>query len=95
MQLAQVLGHATSTIKHATLNGWRMVIVQPLDAREQPDGVPIIALDALGSGRGDRVVISSDGKAAREMIGADNSPARFSIIGLADPVVERRATKSQ
>jgi ethanolamine utilization protein EutN len=95
MQLAQVLGHATSTIKHATLNGWRMVIVQPLDAREQPDGVPIIALDALGSGRGDRVMISSDGKAAREMIGADNSPARFSIIGLADPVVERPATKSQ
>ncbi len=95
MQLAQVLGHATSTIKHPTLNGWRMLIVQPLDAREQPDGVPIIALDALGSGRGDRVVISSDGKAAREMIGADNSPARFSIIGLADPVVERPATKPQ
>ena len=45
MQLAQVLGHATSTIKHPTLNGWRMLIVQPLDAREQPDGVPIIALD--------------------------------------------------
>jgi microcompartment protein CcmK/EutM len=84
MQLAKVLGHATSTIKHPTLNGWRMLIVQPLDAREQPDGVPIIALDALGSGRGDRVVISSDGKAAREMIGADNSPARWNIIGLAD-----------
>jgi ethanolamine utilization protein EutN len=84
MQLAKVLGHATSTIKHPTLNGWRMLIVQPLDAREEPDGVPIIALDALGSGRGDHVVISSDGKAAREMIGADNSPARWNIIGLAD-----------
>jgi ethanolamine utilization protein EutN len=84
MQLAKVLGHATSTIKHPTLNGWRMLVVQPLDAREEPDGVPIIALDALGSGRGDRVLISSDGKAAREMIGADNSPARWSIIGLAD-----------
>jgi ethanolamine utilization protein EutN len=95
MQLAQVLGHATSTIKHPTLNGWRMLIVQTLDAREQPDGVPIIALDALGSGRGDRVVISSDGKAAREMIGADNSPARFSIIGVADHVVERPSTKPQ
>jgi ethanolamine utilization protein EutN len=84
MQLAKVLGHATSKIKHPTLNGWRMLIVQPLDAREEPDGVPIIALDALGSGRGDHVVISSDGKAAREMIGADNSPARWNIIGLAD-----------
>jgi ethanolamine utilization protein EutN len=84
MQLAQVIGHATSTIKHASLQGWRMLIVQPLDAREEPDGVPIIALDALGSGRGDRVVISSDGKAAREMTGADDSPARWSIVGVAD-----------
>ena len=84
MQLAQVIGHATSTIKHASLHGWRMLIVQPLDARQEPDGVPIIALDALGSGRGDRVVISSDGKAAREMTGADNSPARWSIVGVAD-----------
>jgi microcompartment protein CcmK/EutM len=84
MQLAEVIGHATSTVKHASLHGWRMLIVQPLDARQQPDGVPIIALDALGSGRGDRVVISSDGKAAREMTGAENSPARWTIMGLAD-----------
>ena len=61
-----------------------MLIVQPLDARQQPDGVPIIALDALGSGRGDRVVITSDGKAAREMTGAENSPARWTIVGVAD-----------
>jgi ethanolamine utilization protein EutN len=86
MQLAQVIGHATSTIKHASLHGWRMLIVQPLDARKQPEGVPIIALDALGSRRGDHVVISSDGKAAREMTGADDSPARWSIIGVADNV---------
>lgn len=84
MQLALVIGHATSTIKHATLHGWRMLIVQPLDARHQPDGAPLIALDALGSGRGDRVILSSDGKAAREMTGAENSPARYSILGLAD-----------
>jgi len=84
MQLAQVIGHATSTVKHATLRGWRLLIVQPLDARQRPDGVPIIALDALGSGRGDRVVITSDGKAAREMTGAENSPARWMVIGVDD-----------
>jgi ethanolamine utilization protein EutN len=84
MQLAEVIGHATSTIKHPALRGWRMLIVQPLDARQQADGVPIIALDALGSGRGDKVVITSDGKAAREMTGAENSPARWTIMGVAD-----------
>jgi ethanolamine utilization protein EutN len=84
MQFAQVIGHATSTVKHASLKGWRLLIVQPLDARGQSDGVPLIALDALGSGRGDHVMISSDGKAAREMTGAEDSPAGYSIIGVAD-----------
>jgi ethanolamine utilization protein EutN len=84
MQLADVIGHATSTVKHASLQGWRMLVVQPLDARHEADGVPILALDALGSRRGDRVLISSDGKAARELIGTPDSPARWTIIGLAD-----------
>lgn len=84
MQLAEVIGHATSTVKHPTLQGWRLLIVQPLGARNVPDGVPVIAIDALGSGRGDRVVISSDGKATRKMVGADNSPVRWAVIGLAD-----------
>ena len=84
MQLAEVIGHATSTVKHASLHGWRMLIVQPLDARQQADGVPIIALDSLGSGRGDRVIINSDGKAAQELTGAQNTPARWTIMGLAD-----------
>jgi ethanolamine utilization protein EutN len=84
MQLAEVIGHATSTVKHPTLHGWRMVFVQPLDARLGPDGVPILAIDSLGGSRGDWVIISSDGKAARELVGAENSPVRWMVIGLAD-----------
>jgi ethanolamine utilization protein EutN len=61
-----------------------MVIVQPLDARSKPDGVPILAIDSLGGSRGDRVIISSDGKAARVLVGAENSPVRWMVIGLAD-----------
>jgi ethanolamine utilization protein EutN len=84
MQLAEVIGHATSTVKHPTLRGWRMLIVQPLDARQRPDGVPILAIDPLGGGRGERVIITSDGKAARKLVGAENSPIRWFVIGLAD-----------
>jgi ethanolamine utilization protein EutN len=84
MQLATVIGHATSTVKHPTMHGWRLVVVQPLDARNKPDGTPLIAIDMLGSGRGDRVVLSNDGKAARQLIGAPNSPVRWTILGLAD-----------
>ncbi len=84
MQLGDVIGHATSTVKHPTLNGWKLLVVQPLDAGRQPDGTPILAIDALGSGKGDRVIISSDGKSTREMVGAESSPARWAIIGVAD-----------
>jgi ethanolamine utilization protein EutN len=96
MQLAQVIGHATATVKHASLQGWRMLIVQPLDARQQPDGVPLIALDSLGSGRGDRVIINSDGNAAQEWTGAANTPVRWTIMGVADesPAPESGAEQS-
>jgi ethanolamine utilization protein EutN len=92
MQLGEVIGHATSTVKHATLHGWRLVIVQPLDARSKADGVPILAIDSLGGSRGDRVIISSDGKATRELVGAENSPARWMVIGLADGDSKARQT---
>jgi ethanolamine utilization protein EutN len=92
MQLAEVIGHATSTVKHPTLRGWRLLVVQPLDARERPDGVPILAIDPLGGSRGDRVIISSDGKATRALLGAANSPARWMVIGLADAQSGARQT---
>jgi ethanolamine utilization protein EutN len=90
MQLGEVIGHATSTVKHPTLRGWRLLVVQPLDARERPDGVPILAIDSLGGSRGDRVIISSDGMATRDLVGAENSPARWMVIGLADDHAEAR-----
>jgi len=69
MQLGMVIGHATATVKHPSLTGWRMVIVQPLNNARQPDADPVIAVDKLGSGPGSVVVLNSDGKGARELIG--------------------------
>ncbi len=79
-----VEGNAISTIKHRSLAGWKLVLVQPLDLAGAPDGDPLLAIDMIGAGRGARVVISNDGKGAREMIGDNNTPVRWSVIGLAD-----------
>jgi ethanolamine utilization protein EutN len=84
MQLGIVIGHATSTVKHATLVGWRMVVVQPLDVAGNDDGTPIVAVDNLGSDKGSRVILTSDGKGVRELIGAENTPVRWAVIGIAD-----------
>jgi ethanolamine utilization protein EutN len=84
MQLARVVGQAVSTVKHATLTGWRLVLVQPLTTDGEPDGEPVLALDHLGA-RPDRpVIISSDGLEVRRMVDAKNTPARWFVMGVCD-----------
>ncbi|MBM4075608.1 MAG: ethanolamine utilization protein EutN [Planctomycetes bacterium] len=84
MQLAKVIGRATSTVKHPTLSGWRLLLVQPLDAKGGADGAPQLVIDNLGGRKGDTVIISSDGKTAREMVGSDQTPARWHTLGIVD-----------
>jgi ethanolamine utilization protein EutN len=84
MQLGTVIGHATSTVKHPSLVGWRMVIVQQVGISGQPEGEPVVAVDKLGSAPGSKVILNSDGKGARELIGDEKSPVRWFVIGIVD-----------
>jgi ethanolamine utilization protein EutN len=84
MQIARVLGHAVSTVKHASLQGWRVLIVQALAPDDKPDGEPLLAIDSLGAGVNDRVIISNDGAGARQMVGVKNSPVRWFVMGIQD-----------
>lgn len=84
MQLAKVIGRTTSTVKHESLAAWRMLIVQPLGANGKADGDPVIAIDDQGGGAGDNVLITSDGKAVREMVGSKATPIRWAVIGIED-----------
>jgi ethanolamine utilization protein EutN len=85
MQLGLVVGTATSTVKHKTLHGQKLLVVQPLMVDgERPDGDPQIAVDAVGAGKGQRVMITSDGKFVREWVKHENTPIRWSVIGIAD-----------
>ena len=86
MLLGVVEGTAISTIKHRSMHGWKLLIVQPLGISGKPDGDPVLAIDLLGAGTGNRVVISNDGKGAREMIGDNNSPVRWTVLGIVDHV---------
>jgi ethanolamine utilization protein EutN len=84
MQLGRVVGRAIATIKHESLERWRLLLVQPLDMSRRPDGEPLLVLDNLGARAGDMVVLSSDGRGARELVGAEKSPARWFVAGIAD-----------
>lgn len=92
MLLARVEGNVVATRKHRSLEGWRLLICQPLSQAGSAEGSPQVALDALGAGLHQRVVISSDGLAARKAVQDDHSPARWMVIGIVDdPATEARA----
>jgi ethanolamine utilization protein EutN len=84
MQIGRVVGQAVSTVKHTSLVGWKLLLVQPLTAKGTADGEPILALDRQGAGVPDRVIVSSDGAEARKMVGAKNSPVRWFVLGVCD-----------
>jgi microcompartment protein CcmK/EutM len=84
MLLARVEGNIVATRKHPSLQGWRLVICQPIDAAGAPEGVPQIAIDSHGAGMHQRVVISSDGSAARTAVGDQKSPVRWLVLGVVD-----------
>ena len=84
MLLARVEGNIVATRKHPSLDGWRLVICQPIGADGKNEGAPQIAIDAHGAGMHQQVVISSDGAAARKAVGMEQSPARCLVIGVVD-----------
>lgn len=86
MQLARVVGNLTATRKHPSLEGWRLVICQPVNQGGDPYGTPIVSIDPHGAGMHQRVVISSDGAASRKLVGDNKSPVRWLIVGIVDEI---------
>ena len=84
MLLARVEGNVVATRKHPSLDGWRLVICQPIDKEGRPEGSPQVAIDSHGAGMHQEVVISSDGAAARKAVGDEKSPVRWQVIGVVD-----------
>ena len=85
MRTATIKGHVTSTVKHRSYSGWRLLIAQPVCSDGAFDGPPQIVLDPLGAGIGQKVMISSDGSEARKIVGDERSPARWTVLGIIDP----------
>jgi carbon dioxide concentrating mechanism protein CcmL len=83
MFLAQVKGTVVATVKHATLQGGRFLLVQ----RMEPDGSlaeePNVVVDWQGAASGSTVIVSTDGDIARAQFG-NTTPARMVVMGIVD-----------
>jgi microcompartment protein CcmK/EutM len=83
MIIAKVVGSAVSTMKLDGLQASKLLVVRPADAQGNATGGPLLAVDLVGAGE-DELVMVSEGSSARMAIGNDRSPADAAIIGILD-----------
>ncbi len=83
MVLAKVVGTVVSTVKEASMDGLRFMLVQPVDVEGQPTGAGVVAVDAVGSGPGEYVLYAS-GSSARQTVITDNRPCDAVIMAIVD-----------
>lgn len=83
MIIAKVVGSAVATLKHDLLKTTKLLLVGPADVRGNLTGEPFLAVDLVGAGDGELVMISQ-GSSARAAIGQDKSPADAAIVGILD-----------
>lgn len=86
MILAKVIGNIVSTVKHEAYHATKIMIVQPLGWDLQPKGTPSIAVDTVGAGEGETVLILREGQAAKQVLGVKRAPVRSLIVGIIDHV---------
>ena len=86
MILAKVIGNIVATQKEPSHEGKKILLVQPLSIHEEPVGDPIVALDAVDSGVGDRVLAIQEGFSAMTAVGHTESPIDAAVIGVVDRV---------
>ena len=86
MQIARVVGTVVSTQKNRKLEGAKLLLVQPLTLDGRPRGVALIAIDSVGAGVGERVLVVIEGKAAGDALGRKAAAVDAAVIGIIDTV---------
>src|SRR5688572_29307928 len=86
MILARVTGTLVATQKHRKFEGAKLLLVQPLTLEDTPRGAALIAVDTLGAGVHEKVLIVMEGRAAGEALGRTFAPVDAAVVGIVDTV---------
>jgi ethanolamine utilization protein EutN len=86
MQICRVVGTVVSTQKNAKLEGAKLLLVQPLTLEDQPRGVALLAIDSVGAGVGEKVLVVIEGKAAGDALGRKAAAVDAAVVGIIDAV---------
>ena len=86
MYLARVVGDVVSTHRHENMGGRKLLLVRRLDLQDNEEGTEVIALDVIGVGRGEKVLVVQEGGAARALFKNDKIPVQAVVVGVVDRV---------
>ena len=86
MLIARVVGTVVSTQKHRKFEGAKLLLVQPLNVDETPRGAALLAVDGVGAGVNEKVLVVLEGRAAGEALGKKAAPVDAAIVGIVDTV---------
>ena len=86
MQICRIIGTVVSTQKHRTFEGAKLMLVQPLNIDETPRGHAMLAVDGVGAGVDEKVLVVLEGRAAGEALGKKGAPVDAAIVGIIDTV---------
>jgi len=97
MQIGRVIGTVVATKKHTKLDGAKLLLVQPLTLDDQPRGTPLLTIDSVGAGVGEKVLVVIEGRAAGDALRRRAAPVDAAIIGIVDRVTidEDRAAAAE
>ena len=86
MILGRITGNVVSTIHHPIVEGRKLLVAERLDATGRPTGGYIIAIDAIGAGFGETVLILDEGSGARQILDDSKAPVRSLVVGIVDDI---------
>lgn len=84
MQIGRVIGTVVSTQKHRKFEGAKLLLVQPLNLDDTPRGTAVLAVDGVGAGVYEKVLIVLEGRAAGEALGRKAAPVDAAVVGIID-----------
>ena len=85
MVFARVVGNVVCTIKDEKLVGTKLLLVQPVGPDEKPKGHPLVAVDVVGAGEGELVLIVQ-GSSARQTTRTEGNPVDCAIFAIVDTI---------
>ena len=92
MYLARVIGDVVSTHRHENLGHKKLLLVRRLDLEDREEGGEVIALDVIGVGVGEKVLVVQEGNAARSLFKDPKIPVQADVVGVVDRVdLDRQA----